>query len=80
MNRYKVILFDLDGTLTNSFVGIYHGIDYAYTRHGKSIREEDVRNYIGPPLIESFARDFSPTSKVEEVIDTFREYYFAKGV
>ena len=80
MKRYKVILFDLDGTLTNSFEGIYRGMDYAYTRHGKSIAREDVHNYIGPPLIESFARDFSPTSKVEEVIATFREYYFTKGV
>ena len=80
MKRYKVILFDLDGTLTNSFQGIYKGMEYAYGKHGKSIDINDVHNYIGPPLIESFARDFSPKSKVEEVIDSFREYYFTKGV
>ena len=54
---YKAILFDLDGTLTESGPGIMNSVKYALEKFG--IRENDftkLRAFVGPPLIDSFQR------------------------
>lgn len=51
----KYLLFDLDGTLTDSKLGITRCVQYALQSFG--IEEPDLDKlecYIGPPLIESF--------------------------
>lgn len=56
--KRKVILFDLDGTLTDPKEGITKSFQYALDSFG--IREENLDNLekvIGPPLIDSF-REF----------------------
>ena len=53
--KYDLILFDLDGTLTDSGEGITKSVQYALSKFG--IEEPDLENlrkFIGPPLIESF--------------------------
>ena len=59
MRRYKYILFDLDGTVSNSCEGITRCAKYALSKLG--IEEEDFDNlkkFIGPPLIESFINNY----------------------
>ncbi|HFR3160682.1 TPA: HAD hydrolase-like protein, partial [Streptococcus suis] len=54
---YQTILFDLDGTLTDSGQGILNSVAYALEKMG--IEEPDTTNlnrFIGPPLYESFSR------------------------
>ena len=54
---YKYILFDLDGTLTDSFEGITKCVQYALNAYGvKDEPLEKLRVFIGPPLIESFMK------------------------
>ena len=56
MNK-KYILFDLDGTLTDTAEGITKSVQYALEAQG--IKEENLDNltcYIGPPLDESFQK------------------------
>lgn len=51
MSTKHHILFDLDGTLTDSFKGIVHSVQYALSRYG--IVENDLHKltpFIGPPL------------------------------
>ena len=51
----QIILFDLDGTLTESGEGITKCVQYALSRFG--IQEPDLeklRCFVGPPLLESF--------------------------
>ena len=51
MSSKHHILFDLDGTLTDSFKGIVHSVQYALSRYG--IVENDLHKltpFIGPPL------------------------------
>ncbi len=58
MSSKHHILFDLDGTLTDSFKGIVHSVQYALSRYG--IVENDLHKltpFIGPPLTYSF-REF----------------------
>jgi phosphoglycolate phosphatase len=50
------LLFDLDGTLTDPFVGITTRIRYALTSLGRAAPPaEDLRWFIGPPLKDSLA-------------------------
>ena len=54
-NPYDLILFDLDGTLTDSGEGITKSVQYALSKFGIEEPElEKLRKFIGPPLIDSF--------------------------
>ena len=53
---YRYILFDLDGTLTDSKEGIMNCFKYAIEKLGDPIpSEETLLSFIGPPLKHSFA-------------------------
>lgn len=79
---YKYILFDLDGTLLNTYKGVSNGVRYTLEYYGLPVPEEkDMRKYLGPPLRDSFSRFAGiPDEKLDEAIAKFREYYFDKGV
>ena len=50
---YKVILFDLDGTLTESGEGITKSVQYALERIGKPEQDlQKLKVFVGPPLME----------------------------
>ncbi len=52
---FDYILFDLDGTLTDPYVGITESVKYALNFFGKPIPDsEALKQYIGPPLVWSF--------------------------
>ena len=54
---YKVILFDLDGTLTESGEGITKSVQYALERIGKPEPDlEKLKVFIGPPLMHRLMR------------------------
>ena len=77
----KSIIFDLDGTLTDSGPGIMRSVKYALDQLG--IRLEDaskLRACVGPPLGVSFPGLNVPRDKVEEAITHFRERYIRIGV
>ncbi|MBQ8082354.1 MAG: dTMP kinase [Clostridia bacterium] len=57
MARYQQVIFDLDGTLTDSAPGIIASIKYALKETGRPIPDEALlRRFIGPPLAESFIK------------------------
>ena len=78
---YKYILFDLDGTLLNTYRGVSNAVKYTLEFYGLPIPEEkEMRKYLGPPLRDSFSRFAGiPDEKLDEAIAKFREYYFDKG-
>ena len=52
---YKAILFDLDGTLTDSGEGITKSVQYALEKVGKPETDlQKLRIFVGPPLLEQF--------------------------
>ncbi len=82
MKKYDVILFDLDGTLTDSSPGIMNSIVYALKKYNISVENTgDLRRFLGPPLHESF-RDFYgfDDEKSMEAVGFYREYFSTKGL
>ena len=77
---WNTILFDLDGTLTDSQQGIINAISYALEHFGEHMERGELRKFIGPPLMESLPEycGFSQ-EKSREVIAKFKEYYQVKG-
>lgn len=82
MGKYKVILFDLDGTLSDPKVGITKSVQYALKEMG--IIEPDIDKldcFIGPPLQVSFTEYYNfDEVKTLKAIDLYRERYKEKGM
>ena len=82
MNKFKYILFDLDGTLIDSGKGIINAVKYALKKYGiYETNEALLRSFVGPPLNQQFAKcyGFSAEKSLEAVM-VFREYYETKGI
>ena len=80
--KYKYILFDLDGTLTDPKIGITKSVQYALEKNDievESIRE--LEKFIGPPLKDSFMQFYSfDDQRAVEAIEHYREYFKDKGI
>lgn len=79
---FEYVLFDLDGTLTDSEAGIVNAVLYTLDKYNITVNEKDeLRKFIGPAIQESFSIDYGfNEEEIDEVIDTFREYYAEKGI
>ena len=80
--KYDTILFDLDGTLTDSADGIINSIVHALKHYRLPHDDrEALRRFVGPPLPESFERycGFS-SEKAKEAVAVFREYFSEIGI
>ena len=76
----KTILFDLDGTLTDSGEGIINCAILALEHFGLPIPDrEEMRTFVGPPLHESFIRHGVPADKTDEAIRVYRSRYIPIG-
>ncbi|HBM79608.1 MAG TPA: phosphoglycolate phosphatase [Clostridiaceae bacterium] len=82
MALYDIVLFDLDGTLTDSKIGITKSVQYALSKFG--IIEDNLDNlkpFIGPPLADSFMEFYNFTlGEAKQAIEYYREYYKDKGM
>ena len=80
--KYKNILFDLDGTLTDSKPGIVKGVQYVLRCCG--IDEPDLEkltSFVGPPLYKSFMKYLECSEEdAKEVVECYREYYAETGL
>lgn len=78
----KAILFDLDGTLTDSGPGIMHCLTLALTEMGEAVPPTEIlRRFVGPPLTEAFAEHCGmDTERAEEAIRVYRKHYSAGGL
>lgn len=66
----KTILFDFDGTLIDTNELIYHSFDYTFKKFGYSFTKEEILQFNGPPLRETFSQ-LNP-DLAEEMIRTYR--------
>ena len=76
----KSILFDLDGTLTDSGEGIMNCAALALERLGIPIPPRDaLRVFVGPPLHDTFRQFGVPEDQVDEAIRICRSRYVPIG-
>lgn len=76
----KQILFDLDGTLTDSGEGIMHCAELTLAHYGLPIpTRTQMRSIVGPPLKDSFRRYGIIESELENAVAFYREHYLAVG-
>lgn len=82
MRKYEYILFDFDGTIVDTGLGILNSIEYALNcMNYKSITREDLKKFVGPPLSRSF-KEFCnfDENKTKEAINLYRKRYKEKGL
>lgn len=82
MKNYKYILFDLDGTLIYSHMGIFNGFRYALKAMGKETPDDVyLRRCVGPSLMYSFQTFFGMDEETARVATAkYREIYAVQGV
>ena len=76
--RWNTVLFDLDGTLTESGPGIMKAAQYALRAYGIEKPWQSLSFFVGPPLNETFA-SFVPAEDIPAIVEKFREYYRTDG-
>ena len=76
----KAILFDLDGTLTDSGEGIMKCAQLALSHYGIEVPDfESLRVFVGPPLVDSFVRFGVPESEAMNAVTIYRSRYLTEG-
>lgn len=77
----KSILFDLDGTLTDSGEGIINCAILGLEHFGLPIpSRETLRVFVGPPLHESFIKFGVPADQAEKAVEVYRSRYIPIGM
>ena len=80
--KKSVLLFDLDGTLTDPGLGITNSVMYALRKFDIHVADRaSLYKFIGPPLRDSFEMffGFSP-EKSELAVKYYREYFSTQGL
>lgn len=79
--RYPVVLFDLDGTLSDSANGVKLGIEAAMKAMNKPIPDlSDYSLYVGPPLLSTFQVLCGLTEEEAlRAVELYRVDYEARG-
>ncbi|MCQ1058740.1 HAD family hydrolase [Photobacterium sp. DNB23_23_1] len=77
-----ILIFDLDGTISDPKQGIVRSMNHALAAHGYQTRSEDeIASYIGPPLDKIFMElvGSKQPSLILDLVATFRQRYAEVG-
>lgn len=79
---YDIVLFDLDGTIIDSGIGITNSVMYALKKYGIEVPDRtSLYKFIGPPLYKSFMNFYGfSEEEAHRGVDYYREYYSEHGV
>lgn len=77
-----VILFDLDGTLTNSRPGIVNSLKYMFDDFGIEHPDDDtIRTFLGPPLAVTLRDHYGmDNADILRGVAKYREHYHEVGL
>ncbi len=75
-----IVLFDLDGTLSDSEPGILAALRHAFAVTGfPPLDERTERTLLGPPFYESLPPLLGGTDRLHDVIEAYRAHYVTGG-
>lgn len=78
---YANILFDLDGTLTDSADGVTRSVQHALKMYNISATTDELKPFIGPPLHHSFQEVYGFSEPESyRAVEFYRDYYRDKGI
>ena len=80
-NKYRYVLFDLDGTISQSAEGIRASLEHAINELEADMPDlNDYTLYIGPPLIDTFKTLVGLDDERAEIgSELYRSYYQKRG-
>jgi phosphoglycolate phosphatase len=79
---YDLLIFDLDGTLSDPKEGIVRSINHALFSHGyRQLPEAELEQYIGPPLDQTFSLIIGASDDLEifSLVESYLERYASHG-
>lgn len=82
LSKKQAVLFDLDGTVTNSKEGIFNSIYYVFEKLNMSEDNPEIlEQFIGPSIGSSFRRIYHMNDQeADYATEIYREYYREKGI
>lgn len=82
MNKYDLVIFDLDGTLLDTTEGIMDSVIYTINSMSLHMLEkDDFKQFIGPPIIETFGKVYGLNmDDAKKATDIFRDVYKEKNL
>lgn len=83
MSNFDAVLFDFDGTVADTGEGVFLCVRYAIDAHGlEQPSDEDIRKFIGPPMIVSYHTLYPQLSddEVQSLMQSYREKYAEVGL
>lgn len=79
--KQKHILFDLDGTIVRSDLGITKGVQKSLEYFGIYEELDDLKKFVGPPMVESYTNFYGfSLEQYKEALDVFHDYYRTVGI
>lgn len=82
MSKYDYVLFDFDGTVTDTGEGILKSLQYSFSAMGHEVPDlKDLKKFIGPPIHYSYTTFYGISEEdVGDYIKKYRERYREKGI
>ena len=82
MRSYDYVIFDFDGTVTDTGEGILKSLQYSFEQMGHEVPDlSDLKKFIGPPIHYSYVNFYGiDESEVEQYIKKYRERYRKIGI
>ena len=79
---YKMVVFDVDGTLLDTSEGLLSAIKFALKKHNlKELKDAELKKFIGPPIQESLKKYYNLLpDQITEITATFREQYKSRDL
>ncbi len=80
--NFDIVIFDLDGTLIDSRVGIHSSIvNTLRAMNAPTVDQTLLAQFIGPPLIDSFMRLCGMSEEeAKRAVDIYKGYFAADGI
>jgi phosphoglycolate phosphatase len=78
---FTAILFDLDGTISDSAPGILESLSYTFRQVGVPVPDRaTLMSFVGPPILDTFRIAMGMDEELtERTLAVYREHYFSHG-